>query len=255
MKISNKKYFEKYLSVIGNEIPKLIEEFPFAERTADFSFLTKASAVFSSNIEGNTIDLNSYMNYELSKSKFKPEKEIKEIENLIAAYEFAQSNPLTEKNMLKAHAILSEPLLIKSKRGKYRSERTGVFGESGLVYLAIEPEFVETETKKLFDEIGSLLDMELNVSEIFYFASFIHLRLVHIHPFADGNGRIARLTEKWFLSEKLGKDLWVVPSEKYYKIHQTEYYAAINLGVNFYELDYENCVNFLKLLPESLKLK
>jgi Fic family protein len=32
----------------------------------------------------------------------------------------------------------------------------------------------------------------------------IHLRLAQIHPFRDGNGRAARLIEKWFVAEKLG---------------------------------------------------
>ena len=85
------------------------------------------------------------MNYELSKSKFKPTKEIEEIENLIKAYEFAQKSELTENNMFECHKILSKTLLIKSKRGKYREEPVGAFGKYGLVYIAVEPEFVKKE--------------------------------------------------------------------------------------------------------------
>ncbi|MBL0098191.1 MAG: Fic family protein [Bacteroidetes bacterium] len=33
----------------------------------------------------------------------------------------------------------------------------------------------------------------------------IHLVFVKIHPLNDGNGRSARLIEKWFLAQKLGK--------------------------------------------------
>ena len=203
MRITDNKYFSKYLTLVGNEIPDLISKFDFSEKSGGFDYLTKASAVYSSNIEGNSIDLNSFMNYELSKDKFKVGKEIEEIENLIEAYEFAQKNKLTETNLLACHKVFSETLLIKSKRGKYRVEQVGVFGKSGMAYLAIEPEFVEKEMGLFFDDITDLINDSLTTQEVFYFASLIHLRFVHIHPFRDGNGRAARLLEKWFISEKL----------------------------------------------------
>ncbi len=253
MRITDKKYFEEYSKQIGKEVPKLIREFKFTEAEETFSYLTKASAVYSSNIEGNTIDLNSFMNYELSKNKFKPTKEIEEVENLIAAYEYAQNSKLTEANVLECHKTLSQTLLIESKRGRYREEPVAVFGKSGLVYLAVEPEFVKREMEIFFEDVASLLSEKLTEEEAFYHASLIHLKFAHIHPFMDGNGRVARLIEKWFLVEKLGRNFWLIPSEEYYKNHQQEYYDAINMGVNYYELNYDNCVDFLKMLPNSLK--
>ena len=253
MRISDKKYFEKYLTQIGNEIPNLIENYDFSEKSGDFKYLTKASAVYSSNIEGNSIDLNTFMNYELNKDKFRTGKEIEEIENLIESYEFAQNNKLTGQNLLTCHKILSKTLLIKSKRGKYRIEKVGVFGKSGMTYLAIEPEFVESEMEQFFSQISDILNKTLTPQEIFYYASIIHLRFVHIHPFRDGNGRTARLLEKWFVVEKLGKEFWKMPSEQYYKENQKIYYETVNLGVNYYELNYDRCLGFLEMLPNSLK--
>lgn len=254
MKITDKKYFSLYSKEIGNQIDTLISKFVFAETDTDFSYLTKSSAVYSSNIEGNSIDLNSFMNYELSKEKFKVGKEIEEIQNLIAAYSFAQKNKLTEENMLFCHKKSTKTLLIKSKRGRYRVERVGVFGKLGLAYLAVEPEFVAENMKELFEEIALLLATELTNEEVFYHASLLHLKFVHIHPFRDGNGRIARLVEKWFLAEKLGLNFWGVSSEEFYKKNQQKYYDSINIGVNFYELNYDKSLAFLKLLPNSLKL-
>ncbi len=253
MKITERKYLKEYSDKIGNQIPELVNKFDFSETKNDFEYLTKASAVYSSNIEGNSIDLNSYMNYELSKEKFKIGKEIEEIEQLIQAYEFAQTNSLNEKNLLKSHEILSKSLLIKSKRGKYRIEPVGVFGKSGIAYLAVEPDFVEKYMKIFFEELSTLVNEKLTQEEVFYFASLIHLRFVHIHPFRDGNGRTARLLEKWFISEKLGKSFWEIPSEEYYKNNQQKYYNTINLGVNFYELNYDKCLPFLEMLPNCLK--
>ena len=253
MRITERKYFDIYKEEIGNEISCLIKNFDFSEDSGEFEYLTKSSAVYSSNIEGNSIDLNSYMNYEMNKDKFKVGKEIEEIKDLIEAYNFAQNNRLNEKNLLNCHKIFSDTLLIRSKRGKYRIEQVGVFGKSGLAYLAIEPEYVEKEMNIFFQDINELISTNLNETEVFYFASLIHLRLAHIHPFRDGNGRAARLIEKWFVVEKLGRDFWKIPSEEYYKKNQAKYYETINLGVNFYELNYDKCIGFLKMLPNCLK--
>jgi Fic family protein len=107
--------------------------------------------------------------------------------------------------------------------------------------------------KAFMNDVAELIDSNLTEEEVFYFASLIHLRFVHIHPFRDGNGRAARLLEKWFISEKLGLEFWRIPSEEYYKENQSEYYDTINIGVNFYELNYNKCVSFLAMLPNCLR--
>lgn len=71
--------------------------------------------------------------------------------------------------------------------------------------------------KELFKDIEELINKDLNLEEVFYYASQIHLKFVHIHPFSDWNGMCARLLEKWFLVEKLWKELWKMKSEEYYK--------------------------------------
>ena len=253
MEVIDKSYFPEYVRLIGSDIKRLVDDFDFSEKDIDLGYSTQAAAVFSSNIEGNTVDLNSFMNYQLSREKFKESKEIEEIENLIKAYQLAQNAPLNETNFLKCHEILSQTLLIKSKRGRYRTEKVGVYDPGGLVYLAIEPEYVSEKMAMLFERILVLLNEKIEIEETFYFASLIHLRFAHIHPFRDGNGRAARLLEKWFLAEKLGEKYWKIPAEKYYKDHRAEYYANINLGVNYYELNYDLCIPFLMMLPKCLE--
>ena len=253
MNITNKNYFTKYQKLIGHQIGQLIKDFGFEKINGNLGYHVQASAVYSSNIEGNSIDLNSFMNYKLSKQIKHPQKEIQEIENLIAAYEFAQNNVLTENNLLNCHKIFSKTLVSASNRGKFRNEKVGVFGQDGLVYLAVEQELVKENMSLFFKEINELLNTDISTEEVFYFASFIHLVFAHIHPFRDGNGRAARLIEKWFLTQKLGDLFWNIPSEKYYKENKNEYYKNINLGVNFYELNYDTCIHFLSMLPKCLE--
>ncbi len=252
MEIIAKTYYSIYQQTVEQPLIKNYAAYNFSDTHNDLAYQTNASGVFSSNIEGNSLDLNSFMNMKLAQQKFQPSKQVEEIENLILAYQFAQSNPLTEKNLLKAHQVLSKTLLIKSQRGQYRKNRAGVFSPAGLVYLAIEPEFVMREMAALFVEIEQLLDSQLSLTEIFYFAAMLHLRFVHIHPFMDGNGRAVRHLEKWFLARHLGLNGWKIPSERYYKEHRAEYYQNLNLGINFYELDYDKCLPFLLMLPQAL---
>ncbi|MCD6013220.1 MAG: fic family protein [Flavipsychrobacter sp.] len=220
----------------------------------DFDYYIIASSVFSSNIEGNSLDLNSFMNNRGKKTTGK-KKEFKEIEDLAKAYGFAAEKELTVSNFLAAHKILSETLLIAKERGKYRKNPVGVFDNSTgrPVYLAVEPENIKEEVRKLFGDISILLDQKLSYKETFYYASMIHLWIAFIHPFADGNGRIARLLEKWFLVKKLGAAVWSIYSEKYYWDNRAAYYKNISLGYNYYTLKWERCIPFLLMLPESLE--
>ena len=112
------KYLEQYRKNLDN-FEQFFESFLSASGNLDFSYMTEASSVYSSNIEGNTLDLNSFMNARMRKEK---PKDAREIEDLIQAYISAQTNTLNEKNFLKTHAFSSKTLLPLSQRGKYRND-------------------------------------------------------------------------------------------------------------------------------------
>lgn len=247
-----KHLLDIYLSYFKNNSQFNLNKIKLDLQSIDFEYLKKSSSVFSSKIEWNSLDLNSYMNLDLNKKISENNKEKDEIDDLIKAYDFAISNKLTESNFLNSHKILSENILIKSNRWIYRTDKVWVFWKSWLIYLAIEWEFVKLVMKEFFEEIYLLLNKDLTIEEAFYYASFIHLRFAHIHPFSDWNWRSARILEKWFLSEKLWKEFFNIQNEKYYWENREEYYKNLNLWVNFYELDYSKSLKFLKMLSDSL---
>ncbi|MCX6234317.1 MAG: Fic family protein [Bacteroidetes bacterium] len=249
-------YFSEYEKTLEADPVKAIKRIEKKKITLEnFHFYFSSSAVFSSNIEGNPINLDTYWKNQEFKH-LKKTKDLKEIEDLVVAYEFARKNLLTISSLLKAHELLSKSFLIKSNRGKLRSQKVGVFNEKGqLVYLAIEPELVEAEMNKLFSDIGQLENVKLGTLQVLYFASMIHLIFVKIHPFMDGNGRTARLLEKWFLAERLGEKAWYIQSERYYWRHRAKYYKNVHLGGHYHVLNYDLCIPFLKMMPESLLQK
>jgi len=105
-------------------------------------------------------------------------------------------------------------------------------------YVAASPP-LKGEMGKFCHDVDLLVKAALSIEEVFYYASMIHLVFVKIHPWNDGNGRSARLIEKWFLSEKLGEKVWFLQSEKnYYQQHQTYYNNIRLLGMEYPALDY-----------------
>lgn len=250
MLIITDKYLGLYKKHVKN-IDNRINMFKNKSKNLDLSFLIESYSVFSSNIEWNTLDLNSFMNAKMNKVKT---RDVEEIQSLVEAYKFAQNNKLNEENFLKVHYLLSSTILTESRRWTYRNDKIWVFWKHWLIYLAIEAEFVIWKMKDLFKDIELLLKKELSHKEVFYYTSMIHLIFVHIHPFTDWNGRTARLLEKWFLASKLWKDFWKLESERYYKDNKDLYYKNINLWVNYYELNYDKCLNFLLMLPKGLDI-
>jgi Fic family protein len=83
----------------------------------------------------------------------------------------------------------------------------------------------------------------------------LHLVFVKIHPMQDGNGRTARLLEKWFLLEKLGNQALAIESEKNYYINRQLYYHYIRkLGLDYESLDYGQALDFLLMTVDSLRI-
>jgi Fic family protein len=220
-----------------------------------FSFYTSVSAVFSSKIEGEDIELDSFIKHKLSGTKFLPDHTQK-IDDLYGTYQFAQTSELNKKHIKQVHRLLTEHILHKSQRGKTRTDKMFVITPDGKIeYVACDWSKVKAEMKKLYSDIAVLLNTDLDIKEVFFFASFIHLVFVKIHPFNDGNGRTARLLEKWFLAQKLGVKAWYLQSEKYYYQKHNTYYTHIRaLGLEYDLLDYSKALPFLQMLPQSLLL-
>lgn len=220
--------------------------------TDTFSFYTSVSSVFSSKIEGEDIDLNSYLKHRFSQSPYLPDYTQK-IDDLFYAYSFAKNNDLTLENLLQAHQFISKNLLKSTHRGRIRTEIEYILNENGQIeYIAAPPNIVKSETEKLFNDIEMLKNSDLTIQETFYYASFIHLVFLKIHPFADGNGRSARLLEKWFLAQKLGQKAWFLPSEKYYYDNIKSYYKNIHIGLDYESLNYDRILPFLLMLPQCI---
>jgi len=236
----------------------LLKHFNKIKRTnIDFGYARKSSVVYSSMIEGNPIDLDTYYKYYTSGMNTNT-KSFKEITDLEEAYSFAQNHVINEKNTLNCHKLLTKTSAIENRyRGAYRNKNVSIMKNGNeVVYSGADTKIVKTEMERLFKDISILRKRNLSISQVFYFASMIHLIFVAVHPFADGNGRTARLIEKWFLVSKLGNDAWGINSEKLYLKRNYSYHKNINkVGASYQTIDYDYSIPFLKMLPMALKIK
>jgi Fic family protein len=221
-----------------------------------FSFYMSVSAVFSSKIEGEDITLDSFVKHKRLGVAYQPDY-TRKIDDLYNAYIFAQQNKLSPANLSAAHAELTKHILQPEQQGVFRSTNMFVVADDGSIeYVAALPAQVPAEMEKLYSDIGRLVDAGLSFEETFFYAAMLHLMLVKIHPFSDGNGRTARLLEKWFLAEKLGEKAWLVPSEQFYYNHHATYYNCIRkLGTEYEALNYSEALPFLQLLPVAINYK
>jgi Fic family protein len=221
-----------------------------------FSFYTSVSAVFSSKIEGEAIELDSYIKHKRFNIEYLPDY-TRKIDDLYDAYLLAQKNVLNQKNLELVHSQLTKHILKKSKQGKMRVSNMFVITNDGKIeYVAATPDKVESEMQRFYTDLNLLVKADLSFEEIFFYASMLHLVFVKIHPFDDGNGRTARLLEKWFLAQKLGDKAWFVQSEKnYYDNHQTYYSNIRSLGLDYEQLNYDEAMPFLQMLPKAISCK
>jgi len=248
---------KQYLAAFDLSIKQDFENLNDSELSIDtFSFYTSVSAVFSSKIEGEPIELDSYIKHKRFDIEYLPDY-TRKIDDLYDAYLFAQKNVLNQKNIELVHSQLTKHILKKSKQGKVRVSNMFVITKDGKIeYVAATSDKVKPEMQRFYTDLDLLVKANLSFEETLFYASMLHLVFVKIHPFDDGNGRTARLLEKWFIAQKLGSNAWFVQSEKnYYDNHQAYYSNIRRLGLDYEELNYDEAMPFLQMLPKAIGCK
>ena len=257
LKVIPVNLLDEYRQQVGIDLQTIFDDLKDAEISTDiFSFYTSVSVIASSRIEGEQMEVDSYLKHKMLNVEYQPDL-VQKPDDLYKAYQMAQQKTLTKAIFFDAHSLIAAHLLPKNKQGSLRTgnmvvmeHKTGrIQFEAASVYQ------LKSEFDLLWEDIETLLTKPLSYDEAFYFASFIHLVFVNIHPFEDGNGRAGRLLEKWFLAEKLGDKAWYVQSELNYYTHVDKYYKNLNrMGVFYDQLDYTQALPFLLMLPNALSL-
>jgi len=254
LQILSNNLLEQFQTAVSEKLDTIIEGLDKIETPVDyFRFYNSVSSVYSSKIEGEEIDFDSYFKHKFLNVSYKPDY-TKKPDDLFMAYEYIFGKELTFENLKSAHSILSANLLPASQQGLVRTNPMFVINSDDRIdYVAAEPDKLDAELKRLFTDIEYLLNAELSHEEVLYFGSYIHLVFVKIHPFQDGNGRSARLLEKWFLIQKFGEKATAIQLEKNYYLNIQLYYRNLRiLGIDYEFLDYNKALDFLLMTVNGL---
>ena len=173
-------------------------------------------------IEANSLSLDEVRSVISGKMVIGPQKEIQEVKNAYQAYEqMGRFDPYSLEDLKRLHGIMT--YLTVQESGVFRSHNEGVFKGDHCIFMAPPPHLVPGQMQALFDWMGSA---RAEVHPLIL-SSVFHYEFVFIHPFSDGNGRMARLWQTALLSE-WNPIFQYLPLESRIQEFQDGYYDAID---------------------------
>lgn len=176
----------------------------------------------SLRIEGNTLSEEQVTALVENKPVLGPKKDVIEVVNAIKVYDMLDGFiPHSEKSFLGTHGVLMDCLIAKA--GKYRKQGVGIVKGGQVAHIAPPYENVPFLMKELFRYLKRSDELALIKACAF------HYELAFIHPFMDGNGRMARLWQTRILMEEYPV-FEFLPFESLISRSQKEYYEALSVS-------------------------
>lgn len=152
-----------------------------------------------------------------------------EVRNYKKALDFisrrkTQDVRVTPADVLAVHKIVTSNLLPENKTGAWRKTSVYISGHNDeAIYTAPSAAAAPGETRKLLDWLNEKShDLHPVIA-----AAIFHFQFVSIHPFADGNGRTARLLTSLYLGLRDYDFRGSLVLDTYYNTDKPGYYQAL----------------------------
>lgn len=163
-------------------------------------------AISSSQIEGasTTRKVAKAMIEQERSPKNKDERMILNNFKAMAQLDDWKTRPLTHEFMLELHKLLTDQTLENAHdEGRFRKDEDEIVVKDSLtseiIHVPPKIEEAKKQLKQLYSFINSMDDDDENYLHPFVKATILHFCIGYIHPFADGNGRLARALFYWYL--------------------------------------------------------
>ena len=161
------------------------------------------------------------------------------------------NNKITEENLHKLYMITVGEFLDEEDKLKdgslYRDDTVFIVSDK-LEHSGLDCLQLPCYMKSFINFIN-----EDNIEDDLVKASVIHFYLAFIHPYFDGNGRIARLLHLWFLIQKGYKTTLFVPFSSFIQKNKSGYYNAFTLIEENYKISgVVDVTPFIKYFTENV---
>ena len=162
-------------------------------------------AIASSQLEGAHTTRAVAKKMILEKRKPRNESEKMIMNNYItmsSLEEDFKNEELSEKTLFDLHAMITKDTLSRDKQYRYRKDEDDIVVRNDKYIAFVPPKhsFVEQEIKRLFEYANDKESKEFIHPVVK--AILLHFWIGYLHPFVDGNGRLARALFYWYLLRK-----------------------------------------------------
>lgn len=183
----------------------------------------------STAIEGNPLTLFQVEAIARGEDVNTAGKAKQEVLNYLAAMRWVWTRKthetISEKELLNLHRLLTRDTLEPEQIGAYKTRINRVINAKGhTVYIPPPPEQARPQTQQMLSWIDSKESRDLHPVIT---GGIAHHWLVSIHPFADGNGRLARALEVWLFCSRGFDTHHLFALDEYFEQDRQVYYDKI----------------------------
>lgn len=189
------------------------------------------SAHSSTSIEGNPLSFEDVSALAAGRDVMARRKDKQEVLNYLEALEripnFAEKVPLTVDDFFKIHKIITKDTLENPRdAGVFRNRQVFVGNRTTGEVVFMSPP--TEQVSRLVDEfLGWFNSQGVNEINSVIEAGITHYEIVRIHPFIDGNGRIARVMATLVLFKRGFDTKRFFALDDYYNQDRRSYYEAL----------------------------
>ena len=185
-------------------------------------------AHFSTAIEGNPLTLPEVQALAGSKTIDVKDRAKREVLNYLAVLRWiarrSAEAPVTEAAVLKLHQIIMTGLLEPTLVGAYKVSANVIMSAGQVVYRPPGPQAAKPGTGALVQ----WLEGPGRSTHPIVASACAHYEIARLHPFRDGNGRVARALATWVLYHRGFDTQHLFAVDQYFKEDHEGYYEALH---------------------------